>query len=54
MALKLYEESSVSNIADAIRTKNGESDTYKIGEMAAAILAIPTGTVLPDAEGSEF
>lgn len=41
MANKLYEESSVEAIAQAIRTKNGLAATYKIGEMAAAILAIP-------------
>lgn len=44
MANKLYEESSVQAIAEAIRSKNGSSSTYKIGEMAAAILAIPAGT----------
>lgn len=43
MANKLYQESDVQNIANAIRTKNGSSDTYKVGEMANAILAIPTG-----------
>ena len=40
---KLYEEAAVQAIADAIREKNGSSDTYKPGEMASAILAIPTG-----------
>lgn len=43
MANKLYEEQSVQNIANAIRTKNGLSTTYKIAEMAQAILDIPTG-----------
>lgn len=28
---KLYEEASVQNIANAIRAKNGEATTYKIG-----------------------
>lgn len=58
MANKLYEEASVEAIAQAIRTKNGLSTTYKIGEMAAAILAIPAGsgtnylpTVLNDGAG---
>lgn len=37
---KLYEEASVQAIANAIRAKNGETATYKIGEMAAAIAAI--------------
>lgn len=43
MAKKLYEESSVQAVADAIRAKNGSTDTYKIAEMPAAISAIPTG-----------
>lgn len=42
MAKKLYEEASVQGIANAIRAKNGEATTYKIGDMAAAINAIPT------------
>lgn len=40
MAKKLYEEASVQAIANAIREKNGEMTTYKIGDMAAAIAAI--------------
>lgn len=44
MANKLYNETSVENIADAIRAKNGLSDTYTIGEMAQAILDIPSGS----------
>ena len=43
MAQKLYEESNIQAIADAIREKNGESTTYKTSEMAAAISAITTG-----------
>lgn len=43
MAQKLYEESNIQAIADAIRGKNGLSDTYKTSEMAAAISAIPSG-----------
>lgn len=43
MAKKLYEESSVQAIANAIRKKNGETTTYKLGEMAAAIQAISAG-----------
>ena len=42
MAKKLYEEASVQAIANAIRAKNGEETTYKIGEMAAAVSAIPS------------
>ena len=41
MANKLYEEASVQSIADAIRSKNGTTTTYKIGEMGDAISAIP-------------
>ena len=33
-----------SNIADAIRSKAGVSDTYKPSEMAPAILSLPTGS----------
>lgn len=44
MANKLYEESSVQAIANAIRQKNGLSTTYTISQMAAAILALPTGS----------
>ncbi len=40
MAKKLYEESSIQAIADAIRAKNGTDATYKPGEMAAAIESI--------------
>ena len=42
MAKKLYEESSVSDIAAAIREKNGLSATYNISEMGPAIRDIPT------------
>ena len=40
---KLINTTYLSNIADAIRSKNGSSDLYKVSEMAAAISAIPTG-----------
>lgn len=46
MAKKLYEEASVQAIANAIRAKNGEATTYKIGEMAAAIAAIPGSPIV--------
>ena len=48
MAKKLYEESSVQSIANAIRAKNGEKTTYKIGEMAAAIAAISGSPIVDD------
>ena len=43
MANKLYEESNIRDIANAIRNKSGSSDTYKVSEMANAILNIPSG-----------
>lgn len=50
--LKLYEESCVQDIADAIRNKNGTTNTYTIRNMADAINNIQSGssggTGLPD------
>lgn len=43
MANKLYEESDIQATADAIREKNGLTNTYKVSEFAGAIRAIPTG-----------
>ena len=43
MANVLVEETSLSNIASAIRVKNGSTAVYKPGEMAAAISNLPTG-----------
>lgn len=43
MAKKLYEETNIQAIANAIREKNGISATYKVSEMANAILAISGG-----------
>ena len=43
MANKLYEETSISAIAAAIRQKTGGSDTYTVGQMASAIQNIPSG-----------
>lgn len=40
MANKLYEESSMKAIANAIREKNGETKSYKVSEMASAITNI--------------
>ena len=45
MANKLYNDTSVKAIADAIRAKNGTTNTYTIDEMAGAINDIPTGEV---------
>lgn len=44
MANVLVEEQSLQNIANAIRTQNGKSDTYTPYEMSDAILAIQFGT----------
>ncbi len=44
MAQKLYEESNVQAIANAIRAKNESTAQYKLAEMAAAIQAIPEDT----------
>ena len=49
--LKLYEESCVQDIADAIRNKNGTANTYTIRNMAGAINNIQSGSSgggLPD------
>lgn len=43
MSKKLYEESDVQAIADAIRAKNGSTDKYTIAEMAQAVTDIPSG-----------
>ena len=42
MAQKLYEETNIQAIANAIRAKNGKSTTYKTSEMATAIEDIST------------
>lgn len=44
MANKLYNDTSVKAIADAIRAKNGTTNTYTVGEMASAITNIPSGS----------
>lgn len=43
MSKVIITESHLSDIADAIRGKNGQSAQYTPGQMAAAIAAIPTG-----------
>lgn len=43
MAKVLVTDTHLTNIADAIRNKNGSSDTYKPSEMPAAISDIQTG-----------
>lgn len=48
MANKLYEEASVQAIANAIRSKNGTTTKYKVGEMAGAINAISSGPIVDE------
>lgn len=43
MSKVLITDTHLSDIADAIRNKNGSTTTYTPGQMAAAINAIPTG-----------
>ena len=43
MAMKLYSDTDIQAIANAIRAKNGSSDTYKVSEMATAIGSISGG-----------
>ncbi len=52
MAKVLVNESNLTNIANAIRGKNGSTTTYKPSEMAAAITAISGGG--PDIPDSAF
>ena len=46
MTKVLVTDSHLYDIADAIRGKNGSSTTYKPGQMAAAITALPDASVL--------
>ena len=43
MANKLYNDTNIKAIANAIRAKNGKTDTYTVAEMAGAINDIPAG-----------
>ena len=45
MSLVTIDDSCFTNIANAIRSKNGETTTYKPNEMAAAISAISSGGI---------
>lgn len=47
MANKLYEESDIQNIANAIRSKNGLAETYTVSQMASAISNIPSCGTTP-------
>ena len=54
MSKVLVNESSLTGIANAIRGKNGSTDTYKPSEMAAAITAISGGGSGPDIPDEAF
>ena len=41
---KLYEEEDIRGIAEAIREKNGTTNTYKVSEMGAAVRTISSGS----------
>ncbi len=41
MATILVSDTNLTNIANAIRTKNGSANTYKVNEMASAINNLP-------------
>ena len=43
MAIKTIDDKNLTDIADAIRAKNGTTTTYKPSEMAAAITALTGG-----------
>lgn len=47
MANVFVEESSLQDIADAIRSKNGTQNTYKPSQMADAITDLPSGGITP-------
>ena len=48
MTMKLYSDTDIQAIANAIRTKNGSSDTYTVSDMAQAITDISTGSSIDD------
>ena len=54
MSKVLVNESNLTNIANAIRGKNGSTDTYKPSEMAAAITAISGGGSGPEIPEEAF
>lgn len=53
MSKKLYEESSIQDIANAIREKNESTTTYKVAEMGAAVRNLPTGSSSPEFDQRE-
>lgn len=51
MAMKLYNDEAVQAIANAIREKTGDTDTFAIGEMAERVQSINTGAEITLASG---
>lgn len=47
---KLYEETDVQSIADAIRAKNGTTTKYKVAEMGEAVTALPSEDAINQAD----
>lgn len=43
MANKAYSETAIQDIADAIREKNGSTDTYTVAQMGAAVRSLSSG-----------
>lgn len=50
MSKKLYEESLIRDIANAIREKNGTTTKYKVAEMGAAVTALPNEDTITHAD----
>lgn len=50
----MYEENSIKSIADSIRKKGGGTATYKVGDMAAAIEALPSQDAITHANIPEY
>jgi hypothetical protein len=48
MSIIMTNSQNYTNIADAIRAKNGQSALYKPSEMAQAILNLPSGEIPGD------
>ena len=51
---KLYEETAVQDIADAIREKTGGAETYRIAQMGAAVRSIPDGDQIAHADIPDY
>lgn len=54
MAKVLVTDTNLTNIANAIRGKNGETISYKVDEMAEAINEIATGSSVETVDGSIY